>query len=272
MNTVTKQFQDQLRKKYPEVTDPKGKSELSKLYTQIEGETKEATSSGGGSGAYEPALSFEAPKLTMFSDEAPKETKPKGGEVKEDKLKGGKSDDMDLYDLAHKHIGGKKDEQYDVKVKKMIDHLSNQLKKGKRIELEHTDNEDEALEIAMDHLLEDPNYYTKLSKMEKGEFKEATGSASSGSYVGASFLAKSQSKKNWRGAAKPLYKGGKFVRVKKKCKTFPYCNQGDIKALDLWEDDKLKEAIKNVAKSKNIHENVVRAIILHEIEEQLFTK
>ena len=109
-------------------------------------------------------------------------------------------------------------------------------------------------------------------KKEKGEFKEATSSASSGSYVGTSFLAKSQSKKDWRGASKPLYKGGKFVRVKKKCKTFPYCNQGDIKALDLWEDDKLTEAIKNVAKKKNIHENVVRAIILHEIEEKLFSK
>ena len=107
-------------------------------------------------------------------------------------------------------------------------------------------------------------------KKEKGEFKEATSSASSGSYVGASFLAKSQNKKDWRGAAKPQYKGGKFVRVKRKCKTFPYCNQGDIKALELWEDDKLTEAIKNVAKNKNIHENVVRAIVLHEIEQKLF--
>jgi hypothetical protein len=251
---------------------PNSNDRLDIMKIKIEGETKETTSTGGASGAYEPALSFSAPKLTMFSDEAPKETKPKGGEVREDKLKGGKSDGMNMYDLAYKHVGGKKDDRYNDKIKKMMEHLSNQLQKGKKIELEHTDNEDEALEIAMDHLLEDPNYYTKLSRMEKGEFKEATGSASSGSYVGASFLAKSQSKKNWRGAAKPLYKGGKFVRVKKKCKTFPYCNQGDIKALDLWEDDKLKEAIKNVAKSKNIHENVVRAIILHEIEEQLFTK
>jgi hypothetical protein len=67
-----------------------------------------------------------------------------------------------------------------------------------------------------------------------------------------------------------LYKGGKFVRVKKKCKKFPYCNQGDIKALKIWEDDDLTEAIKNVAKNKNIHENIVRAILLHEIEETIF--
>jgi hypothetical protein len=167
---------------------PNSNDRLDIMKIKIEGETKETTSTGGASGAYEPALSFSAPKLTMFSDEAPKKTNPKGGKVK------------------------------------------------------------------------------------SGEFKEATGAASAGQYSGPSFLAKSQGKKDWRGAAKPLYKGGKFVRVKKKCKTFPYCNQGDIKALDLWEDDKLKEAIKNVAKSKNIHENVVRAIILHEIEEQLFTK
>jgi hypothetical protein len=105
---------------------------------------------------------------------------------------------------------------------------------------------------------------------KKIEAKEATGASSAGSYESPAFLAKSMNKKNWRGAAKPLYKGGKFVRVKKKCKTFPYCNQGDIKALELWEDDVMTEAIKNVAKNKKIHENVVRAIVLHVIEEQLF--
>jgi hypothetical protein len=105
---------------------------------------------------------------------------------------------------------------------------------------------------------------------KKIEAKEATGASSAGSYESPAFLAKSMNKKNWRGAAKPLYKGGKFVRVKKKCKTFPYCNQGDIKALELWEDDVMTEAIKNVAKNKKVHENVVRAIVLHVIEEQLF--
>jgi hypothetical protein len=40
--------------------------------------------------------------------------------------------------------------------------------------------------------------------------------------------------------------------------------------LKIWEDDDLTEAIKNVAKTKNIHENIVRAILLHEIEETIF--
>ncbi len=43
---------------------------------------------------------------------------------------------------------------------------SEQLKKGIKIELEHTNDEDVAKEIAMDHLAEDPEYYTKLSKIE----------------------------------------------------------------------------------------------------------
>lgn len=259
MNVVTKQFKDALSKKLPDVTDIKGKQDMSKLMSKIGGETKEATSTGGGT--------FEPPAFSLFSHEAetPKKTKPKGGEVREnEKLIGGKSDNKTFEDLVNKY---KKHSKSLSDIEKM---LKSQLNKGIKIEMEHSNEENIAKEIAMDHLFEDPNYYDKLSKIEKGEFKEATSSASSGSYVGASFLAKSQNKKDWRGAAKPLYKGGKFVRVKKKCKTFPYCNQGDIKALELWEDDKLTEAIKKVAKNKNIHENVVRAIVLHEIEEKLF--
>lgn len=42
-----------------------------------------------------------------------------------------------------------------------------QLKKGKKVELEHVDNKELATEIAMDHLTEDPAYYDKLSLIEK---------------------------------------------------------------------------------------------------------
>lgn len=44
---------------------------------------------------------------------------------------------------------------------------NNQLKKGIKIELEHTNDKDLAKEIAMDHLKEDPKYYDKLEKIEK---------------------------------------------------------------------------------------------------------
>jgi hypothetical protein len=43
-----------------------------------------------------------------------------------------------------------------------------QLQLGIEIELEHTNDKDLAEKIALDHLYEDSQYYTKLQKMEKG--------------------------------------------------------------------------------------------------------
>ncbi len=41
------------------------------------------------------------------------------------------------------------------------------LAMGIKVELEHTSDPKLAKEIVMDHLTEDPHYYTKLAKMEK---------------------------------------------------------------------------------------------------------
>lgn len=41
------------------------------------------------------------------------------------------------------------------------------LRKGIKVELEHTDDYQVAKEIAMDHLVEDPKYYDKLATIEK---------------------------------------------------------------------------------------------------------
>ena len=71
------------------------------------------------------------------------------GEEKEttnDFLAGGKADDA-------------KNEEFDAE----------QLRMGQHHELEHTDNPAVAMEIAKDHLREDPLYYTKLKRMEAGE-------------------------------------------------------------------------------------------------------
>ena len=81
--------------------------------------------------------------------------------------------------------------------------------------------------------------FTTKKKTKKGEVGEATTSADAGVYSTAYFLA--ANKKNWKGGSKPLYKGGKIVTVKDKCKKFPYCDQGDINALNLTE------AINNVS-------------------------
>jgi hypothetical protein len=102
----------------------------------------------------------------------------------------------------------------------------------------------------------------------KVEATEATGSGSSGSYETPAAWAKTMSKKNWRGKSKPLIPGGKFVQVKSKCKKFPYCNQGDIKALKIFENETIKKVISKISKERNISENVIKSIIAYEYEKK----
>jgi len=230
MNIVTKQFQDSLQKVGAQMTSPEAKKQVRDLYSKIE--TKETASTGGGSGSYEGPLS--GPKMSMWADEAPKKIQAKGGPVEEEK---------------------ELEEKWSEKYKRSID-CNNPKGFSQKAHCQGRKK----------HMKEDE--CDDCEKPKKVEATEATGAASAGQYSGPMFLAKNS--KNWRGGKKPIYKGGKFVRVKKKCKNFPYCNQGDIKALKIWEDEDLTEAIKNVAKNKNIHENIVRAILLHEIEETIF--
>lgn len=103
-------------------------------------------------------------------------------------------------------------------------------------------------------------------EVKKVEATEATLASSSGSYETPFFLAKD--KKNWRGMAKTLYKGGKFVKVKEKCRTFPYCNQGDINALELFEG--YNELAEKVANKMGEDSLKVKSIVLNDLEESLF--
>ncbi len=119
-----------------------------------------------------------------------------------------------------------------------------------------------------------PLFSTTKKKMEdddsildKFEAKEATSSASSGQYLTPAFVAKDS--KNWRASKKTQIPGGKFVKIKDKCKKFPYCNQGDIKALKLWENETVKRVINKVSKRYGVSENVVKSIILHEYENKV---
>ena len=50
--------------------------------------------------------------------------------------------------------------------RKPSDFDQRQLKRGIRVEREHTSNKRIATEVAMDHLTEDKDYYRKLAKME----------------------------------------------------------------------------------------------------------
>ena len=105
-----------------------------------------------------------------------------------------------------------------------------------------------------------PLFSTK-KKIKKGEVGEATSAADAGVYSTAYFLA--ANKKNWKGGSKPLYKGGKIVTVKDKCKKFPYCDQGDINALNLTEaiDNVSNMTGKNVDYIGNLVENELSGMI-----------
>ena len=101
-------------------------------------------------------------------------------------------------------------------------------------------------------------------EITKVETKEAAGASSAGSYVTTAAWAKSTKKKDWRGKSKTQIPGGKFVQVKEKCKKFPYCNQGDIKALNIFENDTVKKVIKNISVKHGISENVIKTILSYE--------
>lgn len=241
---------------YEEETGPNGSGEFEYEVGGHKQDTFKKQVEEKWSEKYKDSIDCKNPK--GFSQKAHCQGRKK---VNEDKLKGGVADNKTLEDIAKKH---NKKKYYHVE--DMVKSLKQQFNKGIKVEMEHTKDKKKAEEIVMDHLFEDPNYYDKLKKIEKVEAKEATGTASSGQYTTNSIWAKSTSKKDWRGASKTQIPGGKFVQVKKKCKKFPYCNQGDIKALKIFENETVKKVITNISKKHNISENVIRTIISYEYE------
>jgi len=107
--------------------------------------------------------------------------------------------------------------------------------------------------------------FTEKKKKKKEEVGEATDASSSGQYSTPKIWAKNE--KNWRGKQKTQWPGGKFVKVKEKCKTFPYCNQGDINALELTENKTIKKAIEEISKKTGKDKTHIKNLVAKEIEE-----
>ena len=234
---------------------------------EIGGEATEATGAGSA-GGFEAPLFSEPKKNNLFQPgtEIKTGTKPEGGPVNEDKIKGGLSDGMDIEDIAEMHD-------------MTVDEIFGEFQKGVNLEMEHTSEMMVAIEIALDHLYEDPKYYGKLETIEGGETTEITGASSAGVYD-APFggpkkdpLKLSNPKtvekelRSVRDKNFPKYggPGAKFVKVKDKCSKFPYCNQGDINALQIFERDLVKEMVSNISKNVKVKEYVIRNIIAKEL-------
>lgn len=238
--------------------------------------------------------------------------KPQINETEE--LKGGLADNKSLIYIAKKH-----DAKGYYHIDNMVQSLKRQLKMGIEVEMEHTDDKEKAKEIAMDHLWEDPTYYTKLKKIEA---KEMTGGDSSGSFEGPTFgqvikkkhitkihnmteqeqdidevtdasssgsydvplFGGTKGRKNPLSIGGPdtIYKGravkdknfpkwggpgGKFVKIKDKCKKYPYCNQGDMSALELLETEEVKDAIQQTAKKYGLPISEVEKLVSNQLKQ-----
>lgn len=99
----------------------------------------------------------EEPDPDNTDDEEPEDNEEESVEKSEkNKLVGGEADGMSVEDIAKKHKVTKK-------------YILQQLVAGLKVEREHSKATEASREIAMDHLAEDPNYYTKLAKIEEDE-------------------------------------------------------------------------------------------------------
>jgi len=282
-------------------SDPASFQDMNKVKSELKNskqEADEATGSGSAGGYVAPLFSEPKKLDSMFKDEQPKK-KIKGGFVSEkeevdEKWSKKYKDSIDcshpkgfsqrahcqgrkkklkenltesertamakLRDIAKKHVcKGDKNCTAKDRIEDTYQELKKQYSMGLKAEKGHKTGDPK--QIVIDHLSEDPKYYTKLKKIEA---TEATGSGSSGSYESPAFGAKSMSPKDWRGASKTQIPGGQFVSVKKKCKTFPYCNQGDIKALNFSKGKLTKKILSNLSERYGISESMIKDILLSE--------
>jgi hypothetical protein len=118
----------------------------------------------------------------------------------------------------------------------------------------------------------------KINKIHNMDIDEITSSSSSGQYdvpfgskgknplkiggeksIKQSRAVKDKNFPKWGGPK------GVFIKVKEKCKKFPYCNQGDINSIEMLEYGELQEAIKSVSKKTGISYLNIEKIVLNEI-------
>jgi hypothetical protein len=124
---------------------------------------------------------------------------------------------------------------------------------------------------------EDEEAKSEYKRME-GEFKEATSSSSVGSYDAPGFQDVNMKGSTYRGKGRSWKKtqipGGSFVDINPKCKTFPYCNQGNTGAVrykkslnkNIKKESPLSEAIYNVSVRTGLTEEQIKNIILSKLK------
>lgn len=109
-----------------------------------------------------------------------------------------------------------------------------------------------------------------ILNVKKVEAKEMTSSSSSGQYDAPGFEDVNMKGNHPKGSGKThkktLMPGGKFVEVKAKCKKFPYCNQGDINALNIHNENTIRKVLKNLSEKYQLTENEIKSILVYELK------
>ena len=111
---------------------------------------------------------------------------------------------------------------------------------------------------------------------KKIEATEATGSSSVGAYDAPGFQDVNMKGNTTKGQGSSWKKtqipGGGFVHIDKKCKTFPYCSQGNSKDKPVTQSSTssaMFEAIKNVSLKTGLSETEIKNIILSSLSGNL---
>lgn len=118
------------------------------------------------------------------------------------------------------------------------------------------------------------NEYKKSEPVE-GEFTEATGSGSVGAYDVPGFQDVNMKGNTLKGKGRSWKKsqipGGTFVEINPKCKTFPYCSQGNSKDKPVREktSSPMNEAIYNVSLKTGLSVDEIKKIILSKLDNHL---
>ena len=183
-----------------------------------------------------------------------------------------------LVNLARKNITKSKGKEYAPNVHEIQKWIDNHLSKENKIEVKETDSgssgsvdggnafsSDNTVKRKINKIHNFPE--TDINEMSVDTYDAPFGDGSKNplkvngpNSVMQSRAVKDKNFPKWGGP------GGVFVKVKEKCKKFPYCNQGNTGAIEFYEVEGLKESVQEVSKKYGIPYLEMEKIVINEIK------
>ena len=182
-----------------------------------------------------------------------------------------------LTNLAYKNITKSKGKEYAPNVHEIQKWIDNHLSKENKIEVKETDSgssgsvdggnafSGNTVKRKINKIHNFPE--TDINEMSVDTYDAPFGDGSKNplklngpNSVMQSRAVKDKNFPKWGGP------GGVFVKVKEKCKKFPYCNQGNTGAIEFYEVKGLKESIQETSKIYGIPYSEMEKIVINEIK------